>query len=301
MADSLYRPLNVSRAEIRVLDLEPREEFDGPLRCQLRTVCLDTDPEYDALSWCWGPDQDSTILFVNDQSFPCRPNLENALRSLRDRKVMQTFWADAVCINQSDIDEKSSQIMLMGQIYSKARTVKVWLGEATDDSDEGIDILRQLQHQPNFKQFSPSQIQAFVNLIQRPWWTRIWVVQEVLLAQTVVMYCGSTFFQLDYGALGRVLRGVVMEKAASIEARVADAQVRGMSDERLKLEDDLFQALTNAISSFVMAEHSVKSARTPIATLKTMLQLGPLQATDLRDKVYGCLGMLPEIARSTLR
>lgn len=292
-----YSPLTASKNEIRILDLDPNQNFDAPLHCRLRKVSLDTNPEYHALSWCWGLDHKSGVLLVDDQEFRCSPNLEKALRDIRDGKTPQSFWVDAVCINQTDIEEKSQQIMLMGQVYSQAKTVKVWLGEATDDSDEGIQVFQQLQNNPRFKQFSTSSIQSFVHLIQRPWWTRIWVVQEVLLAQTVTIHCGSVFFELDFEILGPMLREIVLEKAESITARTTDTNLPGMSPERLKLEDDLFQALTKAISSFVMAENSIKSAQAPIATLKTMLSLGPLRATDLRDKVFGCLGMLPEMAK----
>jgi hypothetical protein len=48
---------------------------------------------------------------------------------------------DALCINQSDFNEKNHQVKLMQSIYSKAFAVIVWLGDAADDSDKAIRFI----------------------------------------------------------------------------------------------------------------------------------------------------------------
>jgi hypothetical protein len=69
------------------------------------------------------------------------PNLHEFLLELRDTHTTQILWADAVCINQKDNDERSHQLIVMARIYSSAEEVMAWLGPAADQSDEVIDLV----------------------------------------------------------------------------------------------------------------------------------------------------------------
>lgn len=48
------------------------------------------------------------------------------------------MWADAVCINQKDLEERSHQVALMGDIYSGAGEIFIWLGNSISEADSSL-------------------------------------------------------------------------------------------------------------------------------------------------------------------
>lgn len=133
-----YKPLKDAR-EIRVLHLAPGT---GEVRFTLQTVHLDADPEYEAISYCWGDASNLQTVHCEDKTLQVTPSLFTALRRLRLPDRPRTLWADAVCINQADFGEKGAQVKLMSQIYSKTWRILIWLGEDTTGLDgvgESVD------------------------------------------------------------------------------------------------------------------------------------------------------------------
>jgi hypothetical protein len=114
---------------IRLLLLEPGAENDV-LTCTLLPVRLTQDPVFEAISYTWGDQSDREIISVGGASFDISKNLANALRHFRSRDGQCRFWADAVCINQSDITERNKQVQIMRDIFSKACKTRVWLGDS---------------------------------------------------------------------------------------------------------------------------------------------------------------------------
>lgn len=113
---------------IRLLELLPGAPTDT-IKCRLVTVHLDQRPDYEALSYVWGPPVFSVEISCNDHPYYITRSLNLALRRLRLPDASRTIWADAACINQNDIEERSMQVALMRDIYSLARRVVVWLGQ----------------------------------------------------------------------------------------------------------------------------------------------------------------------------
>lgn len=218
-----YKPLR--DRQIRVLCLEPGA-FGTELRASLETyefgrVLNDgVWGEYDAISYVWGPASFPHTLNVDgSDSLPLTQTLYDALQHFRHRQGIQRLWADAICINQSDLIEKSSQVALMAEIYSTARNVRAFLGPA-EDSDalafatmshyseygrristreptrsqvlEAVEYLdHELRNNPeclccrkpfhcHAEGLAVTGIHAFMRLLSRPWFSRLWVVQEVL-------------------------------------------------------------------------------------------------------------------------
>ncbi|MCJ1426954.1 hypothetical protein MMC29_004857 [Sticta canariensis] len=92
-----------------------------------------------ALSYSWGDPTDVREILVNDQSLLITQNLEACLRVLRRKPYVKNgwrFWIDAICINQEDIVERAGQVKIMREIYTKAWTPIIWLGEGTEDSND---------------------------------------------------------------------------------------------------------------------------------------------------------------------
>ncbi|KAK1841244.1 het domain-containing protein [Colletotrichum chrysophilum] len=121
---------------IRCLVLEAGQSAE-PLRCRLETWNLDNvrgpknmfGPYYYAISYVWGTNVKSKVILCNDKTTYITPNLFEALHQIRDHVGQQiVLWADSLCINQDDEEEKSHQVALMGQIHARASRVLIHLG-----------------------------------------------------------------------------------------------------------------------------------------------------------------------------
>jgi hypothetical protein len=88
------------------------------------------EPTYEALSYTWGILETLKRIYINHFLFEVTPNLFDALYRLRLPNRRRTLWIDAICINQEDNVEKSTQLPLMRGIYPNASSVVVWIGQA---------------------------------------------------------------------------------------------------------------------------------------------------------------------------
>lgn len=95
--------------------------FDDPIFCELVHVCLSDHDDYSALSYCWGDPTITTPITLNGQPYPVTTNLEQALRYIRLEHECRPLWIDALCINQSDLSERSHQVRRMREIYLEGR------------------------------------------------------------------------------------------------------------------------------------------------------------------------------------
>jgi hypothetical protein len=174
--------------EIRIMHVRPGRMTD-PIQCRLQVHNLQQTPDADywALSYARGSTSCPDTLLVNDCSFDITYNLSSALRHIRDRTKRVTIWADAVCINQSDYQERSRQIRQMSSIYRSAARVIIWLGDSNETTDAAMDYIRY-----KMRGGESSNDASVMELFCRPWWTRIWVIQEAASARhDPVIRCGK--------------------------------------------------------------------------------------------------------------
>ncbi|PMD42116.1 hypothetical protein L207DRAFT_376915, partial [Hyaloscypha variabilis F] len=129
---------------IRVLVLEPGCA-DDYLKCHLKHVSLDDPLPYEALSYVWGDSNKKDQIHCGNGTLSVTINLHSALRHIRAEETERVVWADAVCINQDDIDERDKQVRLMGQIYRSARQKLVWLGEETKELELSLQSIQNLR------------------------------------------------------------------------------------------------------------------------------------------------------------
>lgn len=177
----------------------------------------------------------ASVLIDSGNGIPVavRTNLADALRRFRDPREPQVLWADALCINQGDNDERAAQVKLMGLIYFKARRVRIWLGRE-DIEDQGqcragdaIRLIKDFSRQygscnpdPGSKKLQALSRSLFEKpesmqhshwisvrwLLERPWFTRVWVVQELGLSRYAEFYCGfHSFSRNEFDHFERVL------------------------------------------------------------------------------------------------
>jgi hypothetical protein len=220
MARYSYLPLVILKSEIRLLIVQPGTGSSA-VNAELIHESLDRVPFYEALSYTWGDpsitksidlsvqppnaqhalrDAAKTSPQVSSCRFDVTTNLESALRHLRSEDQPRILWVDAVCINQSDPVEKGHQVGLMGRIYQNCSRVCVWLGDAADDSDQAMQLVNDhaelwlmMPHLPSLleeEELIP-QWRALTFLVLRPWFTRLWVVQEIALAPADIVICGT--------------------------------------------------------------------------------------------------------------
>jgi hypothetical protein len=138
-----YLPLNEAKQEIRLVTLLPGE-FQSDIHVSLTTVrATEHDiPDFESLSYAWGPAEDPQTIFIGEsgqETLSVTRNMREALPYLRDAKKPRVLWIDAICVNQKDLEERSSQVRRMAWIYSKAKRVIVWLGPASTDSHIALE------------------------------------------------------------------------------------------------------------------------------------------------------------------
>jgi len=146
-----YEPLSRDRRAIRLVEILPPTAEEQTVRCRHIVTSLEDKPSYVALSYVWGDATDTTDIVLNDKITPVTKGSASALQHIwcsmypltsthssttghseNPSHILSTFpsklWIDAMCINQDDLAERSSQVELMGDIYSRANKVIVWLG-----------------------------------------------------------------------------------------------------------------------------------------------------------------------------
>ena len=140
----VYHKLNATSSELRVLRLLPHEE-NLDICCELQTHQLDSCVPYEALSYYWGHLDSAPPYFVtlNGHIWRVTENLWRALFRLQRSSSVRILWVDALCINQSDVSERTHQVQMMGKIYSHAQHTIVWLGELSLDGNGGLLVVEE--------------------------------------------------------------------------------------------------------------------------------------------------------------
>jgi len=136
----LYEPLTDPDG-FRLLTVHSSTNKQSALRCTLKVASLKT-ASYNALSYCWGQAKVTKPIGLNHTTIQASENLVSALYHIRDEREDLVIWIDAICINQDDINERSTQVQKMGSIYSGASTVICWLGPAMEDSYLAFRMIR---------------------------------------------------------------------------------------------------------------------------------------------------------------
>ncbi len=223
-----YAPLDPDNNEIRLIQLLPATHRTKRIDCTLRIVSLKAKPRFEAISYAWGDESDTRPMTINGVAHAITANLHEALCRFRLKYRRRTLWADALCINQQDAAEKDLQIPLMGQIYSSASCVLVWLGPGNMFTSLSLAyvaahcplgplsrfktrlaLLRRLWGFNDWKSLSlssPSSARVFELLgagfgfrgvLAEPFWSRLWTFQELMLAKMAVLYCGPMHVPLS--------------------------------------------------------------------------------------------------------
>ena len=303
---NFYQPLHTDKT-IRLVVLEPASDYYASIQCSLRVVSLDEAPLYEALSYVWGDPNCTSSISLNGTVIQVTLGLERALRHLRhSRHEALVVWIDAICIDQRNIEERSSQIQLMGSIYRQARRVLVWLGEETATSSMAIAFLERLNtectlfelgdslssvalEQPwstiRKLEFSSSW-ESLGEFFSRPWWKRLWVLQEVALAHEVTMQCGNLQFDFALVARPAALMSILMVDYEHAESHAVQDRI----PDNIKQTIDIWlRAVRNLVTLKVRLNSS--SGLHLMAALRYYFSY---KCTDPRDMIYGLVGLVQQ-------
>ncbi|KAK0103785.1 hypothetical protein ONS95_005787 [Cadophora gregata] len=214
-----YQPLQAEAREIRLMTLLPGS-IESDIRITLKPVTFTNESvvSFEALSYTWGSAESPVDIFIGEFGYATLSvtrNLADALPYLRYPDKPRVLWIDAICVNQQDVDERSSQVKRMASIYSHATRVLIWLGPQSTDSDIAIDSLERIasKYHVNWMTWeiepidkdgswwatpeemlplSDVQFWSILNLISRDWFERLWILQEAHLAnKDALVVCGK--------------------------------------------------------------------------------------------------------------
>ncbi|KAK3646883.1 hypothetical protein LTR56_008371 [Elasticomyces elasticus] len=287
----------------RLLLLHPSLNQDVPLQCTIQHHDLARAPPYEALSYVWGTDDCQVSIYCQGNTeLRARYYLKQALLSLRLLHRPRTLWVDAFCINQGDDDERAQQVMLMRTIYSQAHRVIVWLGDRTPDVEHAFRLATNLRQVSSSAASSPADHHAsfwdttsirtlaaaegqariapslfaigeLADLFDRPWFSRIWCVQEVVASSAAVARCGD--LEIPFADI---------VSAASIVHKFRDGMVTGRPLE-----------FWNTVALQKYAEWPLSPREGSIGALeKALMAARDFESTDPRDKVFALLGLVSE-------
>ncbi|RSL73967.1 hypothetical protein CEP53_000556 [Fusarium sp. AF-6] len=272
-----YRPLPTTTS-IRVIEfhsLDQGEEEEDLLSFSTSTIDLDDNPHYGALSYTWGRPisvfetiEERDRVEPGDRLIRCDGQLVGVTHNLHDfllewrrfrllaanpynqlamalRKggllAPSKLWVDAICINQSDLSEKTAQIGIMGRIYSQAHKVVIWLGPTDNFTRPAFELMKIIGqvtleqaralrssttsdtcHALGLPPIHDSSWWSLYALFQRNWFRRVWILQELAFARESYVQIGTMLLSwkdlvkicgiLWFSRLGRA-----MEEAAWVE------------------------------------------------------------------------------------
>lgn len=284
-----YAPLEGSR-DIRLLVLQPGQ-LGSPIHCTLVVTSLDSAPEYETISYCWGDESIKQKIFCDDCTIDVTVSLYTALDRLRFSDRPRTLWADAVCIDQvHNSAEKGSQILLMTNIYSLAQRVLVWLGDDTAGLagietviSRGLELLPEETLDPEEMQkrikglpmYRESNItwDPFIRLVSKSWFQRKWVVQEVALSRNAVLICGP--IQLRWNDVSSLALRIM---SYDLSATLPD------TDYDINTQPWQFYNISMILAATIY--------RPQITLLDAIKATKKFFCKDPRDHIYGLLGLI---------
>jgi hypothetical protein len=241
-----HEALQEAREQIRLVMIQ-RARFDEPLAVHVQVFDLEAAPRYSALSYTWGSANRLHRIAVDGKCLDIRENLFHFLREFRQEPGRpEWLWIDQISIDQTNVKERNHQVRFMSRIYSQCNSVTVWLNDS------------------NARDFVAFQDpEALAQLLRNEYFSRLWIVQEVLLAQHVrFLTPGNLWISWD------AIQDTVGRTAKSYFAKIDLSPSSAMSLLALNVE------------------------RLPSSLEWCILEFSGNKCEDPRDKVYGFMGLV---------
>ncbi|KAG9248724.1 heterokaryon incompatibility protein-domain-containing protein [Calycina marina] len=290
---------------LKELDLVTGEEADR-LECRLSVASLEAIQSYEALSYCWG--QNSSGILVDGHDFIIPKNLEEALRKMRFQDKERILWADAICIDQSQVVERNTQVALMADIYRKCDRCLVWLG-ATNEFDRDTnemfgslpELLTALSKKRHLNQPGPPRISPMFGFTNIGLMLLNAVIQEVILSPQSQVLFGS--MDMHFSDIVKAVEFIDEHDIGSTftnDCGIDDLchcmdriKLTFIWTELLTLRNRVYQLLKVAPDKHQIEEEQVmavgKSQQDSHGIVDVLLGVRHRNSTDPRDKFFGAL------------
>ena len=283
---SIYQYTDIEQdGSIRLIRLAPSQHLDAELKCSLIHTTIDECyndivRNYIALSYVWGNDIKSCTILVDGKRLPITASLDEALRHIRDTHRVIRIWADGICINQDDIEDRNRQVRQMGSIYSTAHHTVIFLGPSSPECDSLMESLdtqqRRLTRGEERLALDTRERHKFRTYVEehvnRAWFTRLWVIQELALSTDPWVQCGKRRARWELFSKQILSFQSPKEQAISFQSLI------GLNDLRSRFQ--LSQKADSESGPFIMQLLDV---------LKSTRGSG---ASDPRDQIYAILGLI---------
>ena len=337
---------------IRLIEIE-NGSGDDEIRISLKITSMDTQgtqPEYQALSYVWGSILDKKTIICNSVPLEIGQNLHHALWQIReDGDIKLPWWVDAVCINQKNISEKNVQVRMMKEIYENAYSVLAWIGQEKEEDAAGFALLQAMDEQlghyadtfetvslggPRYDTLEQlglppvedPQWRAMMDVLYRDYFYRIWIIQEILVAQRCSVKCGTqtidrrSIFVVGalYELFQSIKNAVSLQLLALLDPEKDDPNLEPFSSKKFRetvatLELlPLYSGLTEDNSKFAVfsvrdlwifstcrAQDGTWDDRaTSMATW--LSRTAVFKATEPKDKIFALVGLSSDVSSSII-
>lgn len=230
-----------------------------------------------------GDSGEKETIQLNGGEGNIRENLWQFLECQKARPDLRQnlVWIDALCINQADIHERNHQVSLMELIYKKADSVIVWLGVSSETSDLAMNYISTIHLKPLVPErsgfieiWTREEGKAIMELCYRRYWSRIWIIQEIVLAKDITVLCGN--------------RSSCWLRFESLWTNLKTIDLKGS----LTRHDYATSVFASPASKLIWRRASWRHQCPALPPLKDLLvQFRALQCTDRRDAIFALLGL----------
>jgi hypothetical protein len=142
ISDAVHPALTTPRS-FRLIRL--KGSVKKQLTCEIFETSLDKAPPFEAVSYAWDAQTLDRSIKCNGQHTLVTQNCEAALRQLRFTMFPRVLWIDAICIDQTSLEERNQQVQLMGDIYERAKQVLVWIGEGDQGTSTALENILHIE------------------------------------------------------------------------------------------------------------------------------------------------------------
>jgi hypothetical protein len=282
-----YSKLTPGVGAIRLILLQPSCNLEVEIHCFLFTTTLrecenDIAEHYVALSYVWGNQVERSTIIIDGKPMSITASLDCALRHVREDRRILWVWADGICINQEDTEEKNEQVRQMDLVYSTANHTVVFLGASSLECNSAMEYIISQYAKPK-EDLELDLATPFYNAIEehmlaRPWFTRLWVLQELVLSKDPWIQIGKTRVRWD-----PFCEYVLKQQNPAAPNNGGLQLLVGMNQSRKTFQNSRNEGF------------KAKGGQLFADILSTRRALG---ATDPRDLIYGHLGLVDSVTRS---
>ena len=314
---SQFTQLDVDERDIRLIRL--RHDI------KVETYPLPAAPPYYAISYFWGPPTPSQQIRVEGEFVEMRETVSSLFEVLPKRYGDETlFWIDILCIDQRNLSERNSQVSMMCDIYSRAIGVISWLGQSNPLSQNAFQIVEKrilcpenapmrmwdisqklysfdvaqnkwpttqqlVSDRELFSNFAEVVVwPSLADILRRPYWNRLWVMQEIIVAEKVTLLCGTSTISLDdFGAVcGRWIW----------QGQYFQPRNTGSGPESVRTSS--YQDVINTWRPIekISEEYRKQYKEDKILLMELVDSFASKQCSNIRDKVFGLRSLSKEAA-----